>query len=37
VGAVSFDEPVHIVMFVLAIILSGLFLLVWWRDQEDDE
>ncbi|SDN70532.1 hypothetical protein SAMN05192576_2595 [Nocardioides szechwanensis] len=32
-----YDEPLQVAVLIVAGILSGLFLLVWWREQDDDE
>jgi len=35
---VSTDEPLlHIVVFILAVILGGIYLVAWWRDQEQQD
>lgn len=36
-GSVSFGEPLYWVMLVLSVILSGLFLYVWWHEDDDRE
>jgi hypothetical protein len=37
-GDVSADEPLlHIVVFIVAVILGGIYLVAWWRDEDDEQ
>lgn len=34
---VSTDEPLlHIVVLIVAVILGGIYLVAWWRDEDDE-